>query len=157
MSDYNASTPQVDPWSFMQDTAAEFLSLPDEVEADFVCPGSGGDTRIFVVDAPEAVVAFFSRIMQNEPQRFNQMNRAFDASHVGYKGAGWAVTRFGGALYLSLAIDLDVYVRRIPPQLSSAAIAIARQYGKFLDCTLTSSVGENDRSAMPDALACTLQ
>ena len=77
MSDYNASTPQVDSWSFMQDTAAEFLSLPDEVEADFVCPGSGGDTRIFVVDAPEAVVAFFSRIMQNEPQRFNQMNRAF--------------------------------------------------------------------------------
>lgn len=157
MSDYNASTPQVDPWSFMQDTAAEFLSLPDEVEADFVCPGSGGDTRIFVVDAPEAVVAFFSRIMQNEPQRFNQMNRAFDTSHVGYKGAGWAVTRFGGALYLSLAIDLDVYVRRIPPQLSSAALVIARQYGKFLDCTVTSSARENDRSAMPHALARTLQ
>ncbi len=157
MNDYSGSTLEVDPWSFMQDTAAEFLSLSDEVEADFVCPGRGGETRIFVVDVPEAVVVFFSRIMQNEPQRFNQMNRAFDASHVGYKGAGWAVTRFGGALYLSLAIDLDVYVRRIPPQLSSAAIAIARQYGKFLDCTLTSSVGENDRSAMPDALAWTLQ
>ena len=57
---------------FMQDTAAAFLSLPDEVEADFVCPGSGGKTRTFVVDAPEAVVVFFSRIMQNEPQRFTK-------------------------------------------------------------------------------------
>ena len=95
--------------------------------------------------------------MQNEPQRFNQMNRAFDTSHVGYKGAGWAVTRFDGVLYLSLAIDLDVYVRRIPPLLSSAALVIARRYGKFLDCTVTSSAREKDRSAMPHALARALQ
>ena len=72
MSDYNFSTPELDPWSLMQDTAAAFLNLPDEVEADFVCPGSGGDTRIFVVDAPEAIVAFFSHIMQNEPQRITK-------------------------------------------------------------------------------------
>jgi len=59
MNDYNGSIHEVDPWSFMQDTAAEFLSLPDEVEADFVCHGRGGETRIFVVDVPEAVVVFF--------------------------------------------------------------------------------------------------
>ena len=56
----------------MQDTAAELLSLPDEVEADSLCPGGGGEKRIFDVDAAETVVAFFSRIMQNEPQRFTK-------------------------------------------------------------------------------------
>ena len=102
----------------MRDTAAEFLIFPDNVEAEFVGPGSGGNKRIFVVDVSEAGVAFFYCIMRNEPQRFNQTNRALDANHVRYKGAGWTVNRFGGALYLSLAIDLDIYVRRIPPQLS---------------------------------------
>ena len=43
----------------MRDMAAEFLSFPDEFGADFVGPGSGGNTRIFVVDLSEAVVAFF--------------------------------------------------------------------------------------------------
>ena len=84
------------------------------------------------------------------------MNRAFDGNNVSYKGAGLAVTRFGGALYLSLAIDLDVYLRRIPSQLSLAALAVARWYGKFLDCTVTSSACENDRYAMPHALDCTV-
>ena len=35
---------------FMRDTAAEFLSFPNEVEMEFVGPGSGGNTRMFVVD-----------------------------------------------------------------------------------------------------------
>ena len=52
--------------------------------------------------------------MQDESQRFNQTNGALDANHVGHKGARWAVTRFGGALYLSLAIDLDIYVKVNP-------------------------------------------
>ena len=44
---------------FMRDTAAKFLSFPDEVEMEFVGPGSGGNTRMFVVDVSLAVVAFF--------------------------------------------------------------------------------------------------
>ena len=35
---------------FMRDTAAEFLSFPDEVEMEFVGLGIGGNTRMFVVD-----------------------------------------------------------------------------------------------------------
>ena len=44
----------------MRDAAAEFLSFPDEDETEFVGPGSGGNTRMFVVDVSEAVVAFFT-------------------------------------------------------------------------------------------------
>ena len=42
----------------MRDSAAEFLSFPDEDETEFVGPGSSGNTRMFVVDVSEAVVAF---------------------------------------------------------------------------------------------------
>jgi hypothetical protein len=157
MSELALLIPSDDIFAFLQATAAEFLNLPEECEADFTCPGHCGETRIFVVDAPQAVVAFFSEIMENDPQRFTQMNRAFDASHVGYNGPSWAVTRFGGALYLSLALGADIYVRRIPAQMSRGALALARQYEKFLDCTVTSPSIVQDRWAMPSALARTLQ
>lgn len=157
MSELARLIPSGDIFAFLQATAAEFLNLPEEYEADFTCPGHCGETRIFVVDAPQAVVAFFSEIMENDPQRFSQMNRAFDASHVGYNGPSWAVTRFGGALYLSLALGADIYVRRIPAQMSRGALALARQYEKFLDCTVTSPSIVQDRWAMPSALARTLQ
>ena len=35
---------------FIRDAAAEFLSFPGEVEMEFVGPGSGGNTCMFVVD-----------------------------------------------------------------------------------------------------------
>lgn len=157
MSEPARLTPSADIVAFLQSTAAEFLNLPAEREADFTCLNHCGETCIFVVDAPRAVVAFFSAIMEKDPERFTQMNRAFEASHVGYNSSGWAVTRFGGALYLSLALGLDIYVKRIPAKMSRGALALARQCEKFLDCTVTSPMAVKDRSAMPLALACTLQ
>ena len=149
--------PSDDIYAFLQATAAQFLNLPEDCEADLTCRGHLGETRIFVVDAPQAVVVFFSAIMENDPERFTQMNRAFDASHVGYHGPDWAVTRFGGALYLSLALGADIYVRRIPAPMSADALALARRCEKFLDCTVASPTSDKDRWAMPAALARTLQ
>ena len=157
MSELARLIPNDDIFAFLQTTAAEFLNLPEECEADFSCPSHCGETRVFVVDAPQAVVAFFSDIMENDPERFTQMNREFDASHVGYNGPIWAVTRLGGALYLSLALCADIYVRRIPAQMSRGALALARRCEKFLDCTVTSPSSVEDRWAMPSALARTLQ
>ena len=68
----------------MQDTAAELLSLPDEVEADSLCPGGGGEKRIFDVDAAETVVAFFLPHHAKRAAAFYQINLACDASCVGY-------------------------------------------------------------------------
>jgi hypothetical protein len=148
--------PSCDIFAFLQATAAEFLNLPEERKADLTCPSRLGETSIFVVDAPQVVVAFFSEIMVNDPERFARMNRAFDANHVGGNGAGWAVTRFGAALYLSLALGSDIYVKRVPSQISPSALALARQCEKFLDCTVVSHLSEHNRWAMSPALACTL-
>ena len=86
MSELARLIPNDDIFAFLQATAAEFLNLPEECEADFSCPSHCGETRVFVVDAPQAVVAFFSEIMENDPERLTQMNRAFDASRVGSNG-----------------------------------------------------------------------
>ena len=56
MSELARLIPSDDIFAFLQATAAEFLNLPEEREADLTCPSRLGATSRFVVDAPHVVL-----------------------------------------------------------------------------------------------------
>ena len=74
---------------------------------------------MYVVDAPAATMTFFRQIMENEPERFAAMNRIFHHAQSGLQGAGWAVTRFAGVVYLSLSMWNEIYVKCVPRALAA--------------------------------------
>ena len=141
---------------FFQNAANEFLGQPESRAPDFVCAGQSSLAKIYVVDAPAATMAFFRQVMEDEPERFVSMNRIFHHTQSGLQGAGWAVTRFGGMVYLSLSMWDEIYVRCVPRALSAEAVATARHFDRFLDCTIASSNTPDDSCAMPVILAQTL-
>ena len=142
---------------FFQNAADEFLAQPESRAPDFICAGQTSLAKIFVVDAPAATMAFFRQIMEDEPERFASMNRIFHHAQSGLQGAGWAVTRFGGVVYLSLSIWDEIYVRCLPRHLAAEAVATARRFDRFLDSTVSGRHSTDDACAMPAILAETLR
>jgi len=141
---------------FFQYAANEFLTQLESRAPDFVCAGQSSMTKIYVVGAPAATMDFFRQIMEDEPERFASMNRIFHHAQSGLQGAGWAVTRFGGMVYLSLSIWDEIYVRCVPRSLSSVAASTARRFGRFLDSTVSNGHTSDDPCAMPAMLAASL-
>lgn len=138
---------------FLQITANEFLSQPESRAPDFVCAGQSGIASIYVVDAPAATMTFFRQIMENEPERFAAMNRIFHHAQSSLQGAGWAVTRFGGVVYLSLSMWDEIYVKCVPRSLAAVAASTARRFDRFLDSTVSNRHSSDDSCAMPAILA----
>ena len=141
---------------FFQNAANEFLIQPDSRAPDFVCAGQSSLAKIYVVDAPAATLTFFRQIMEDEPERFTAMNRIFHRAQSGLQGVGWAVTRFGGVVYLSLSIWDEIYVKCVPRPLSAEAVATARRFDRFLDSTISNPNIADDPGVMPEILAQTL-
>ena len=141
---------------FFQCAADEFLAQPESRAPDFICAGQSSLAKIYVVDAPAATMAFFHEIMDTDPERFASMNRIFHQIQRGLQGAGWAVTRFGGVVYLSLSMWNEIYVKRVPRSLSAEAVAAARRFDRFLDSMISTPNAPDDPCAMPEILAETL-
>ena len=156
---FNAPHDTFDPGlsDFFQRAASEFLAQPESRAPDFVCAGQSSLAKIYVVDAPAVTMAFFRQIMEDEPERFASMNRIFHHTQSGLQGAGWAVTRFGGMVYLTLSMWDEIYVRCVPRDLSAEAVATARRFDRFLDSTIASPNTLDDSCAMPVILAETLR
>ena len=70
-------------------------------------------------------------------------------------GAGWAITRFAGAEHLSLQLGSEIYVRRVPKNISKSLVCRAKSEQRFLDCSVETA-DSNVQGAMPLALAYTL-
>jgi hypothetical protein len=91
--------------------------------------------------------------MDREPSRFKALNRAFHDAQPELNGVGWVVTRFAGAVYLSLRIGDEIYIRLVSPKCSPGALDLARRFNRFLDCNVASANTESEPSAMPLPLA----
>ena len=94
--------------------------------------------------------------MDTDPGAFRLNESHFSSDPEWIAGAGWAVTRFGGVVYLSLSMWNEIYVKRVPRPLSAEAVAAARRFDRFLDSMISTPNAPDDPCAMPEILAETL-
>jgi hypothetical protein len=153
MSAHDASKPTDRFEQFLQACAEEFLTLPVTREPEFKCVGGSTTTSIHVFDVAPATMAFFEAIMVHEPDRFKALNRGFHEAQPDLQGVGWVITRFAGAVFLSLSLGDEIYVRRVPVPLSPQAVALAKNAGRFLDSSVADHPRDERSSSMPQSLA----
>jgi len=134
-------------------SAAEFMTLPEDRIPELELESGGRTIAIHVLEAKPAALVFFQSIMDREPSRFKALNRAFHDAQPELNGVGWVVTRFAGAVYLSLRIGDEIYIRLVSPKCSPGALDLARRFNRFLDCNVASANTESEPSAMPLPLA----
>ena len=142
---------------FLMRAAQEFLSIPVTRLPDFEVAGHSSTAKIYIADVPEVVTEYFRHIMADEPDRFASLNREFHENQPGLQGAGWVITRFAGYLYLSLSMEKEIYVKRVPRTLSTTAVAVAKSFGRFLDGTVGADDHSREPWSMTLALASSLQ
>lgn len=141
---------------FLQRCAEEFMTLPKNRTPELHLQTNRELIKIHVLEATPAALDFFQTIMRCEPDRFKTLNRAFSQAQPELAGVGWVVTRFAGVVYLSLCLGDEIYVRRIPAEISAQAIDLARTFNRFLDCAIATGSPTRESSAMPVALAYSL-
>lgn len=138
---------------FLQHCAEEFLTLPVSRVPEFTSSGASGSTSIHVFDVAPATMGFFQQIMAKDPDRFKALNRGFHEAQPALRGVGWVVTRFAGAVFLSLGLEDEIYVRRVPVQLSGPIVRLAKSAERFLDCWVPGQAANEETSSMPQSLA----
>lgn len=148
--------PQVSPCDFQQflfTSATAFVELPEDRIPELKLETRSRVVAIHVLDARPATLRFFQSIMESQPDRFKTLNRLYRQAQPGLEGIGWAVTRFAGAVYLSLCLGDEIYISQVPPKLSPQALSLARRFDRFMDCSVASDRSAGNSSAMPFSLA----
>jgi hypothetical protein len=144
---------QCDFHQFLSVSAREFLELPEDRIPELDLETQFRKVAIHVLDARPATLLFFQSIMKCEPDRFKALNRLFHQAQPGLDGVGWVVTRFAGAVYLSLCMGDEIYIRLIPQKYSPQALALAKRFDRFMDCSVATGITASNSSAMPFSLA----
>jgi hypothetical protein len=138
---------------FLSVSAKDFMELPEDRVPEFDLETPSRMVAIHVLEARPATLLFFQSIMKREPDRFKALNRLFHHAQPGLDGVGWVVTRFAGAVYLSLCIGDEIYIRLIPVKFSTQALVLAKRFDRFMDCSVAIGKTAPDSSAMPLSLA----
>lgn len=122
---------------FLQDAGDDFLQLPVGRIPDFESVCCGAVMRVYVYDAQPTALMFFQKILKREPRRFAALNRAFYDAQIGLHHSGWAVAVFVGSVYLSLAMHDEIFVRRVPTNLTADAISVAERFNCYFECAVS--------------------
>lgn len=144
---------QCDFHHYLESSAREFMALPEDRVPELELKTQTRVIAIHVLDAKPAALLFFQSIMEREPDRFKALNRLFHQAQPGLDGAGWVVTRFAGAVYLSLCMGDEIYISLIPPKFSPQALDLAKRFDRFMDCSVATDKATSGSSAMPFSLA----
>jgi len=139
---------------FMCQCANQFFSNGAS-EPVLAYPTRRGRVSVFACSESDHWVVFFRAIFEQDPDRFYRSSREFDQAQQSLRGEslGWALTRFGGQLFLSLRWANDIIVYKVPVQLRKSMIAMAVRHKCYMDCSFIAEGRAGGFYQMPQQLA----
>ena len=154
---FDSTKGSIEADEFLSKCTKHFLNLGADSAPTLHFPTKTGAISIFVFEQNSATLGFFSDILASDSARFRRMAEAYARAQPNLMkgGTGWAITRFAGAEHLSLQLGSEIYVCRVPKDVSRPLVCRAKSEQRFLDCSVETA-DSNVQGAMPLALAQTL-